>query len=567
MLEFQGKSVYKGIAAGRIRVLGKEERKISFCYAPDIAAETMRLEQALQAAGEQLEEIYLRALVQVGEKEASIFRMHKLILQDEMYITAVKELIREENANAEYAVAAVADKFATMFEQMPDDSMQSRAADVRAVSDQLLACLLSEEGKQGRMAPPGIGWKSEGETNEEDVIYDIEPVIILAEDLTPGQTVQLDKKSVLAFVTVRGSVNSHAAILARTMNIPTLVGTQISYGLEVPDLEVLNGRLAVVDGYYGSFYVDPDESYLQEVRQKMFADREQKEKLEAFKGKETVTADGRKIELYANIGSVEDVADALENDAEGIGLFRSECLYLGRDTYPGEDEQQSAYRAVAEAMKGKRVVIRTLDIGADKQAEYFGLTPERNPAMGFRAIRICLTRPEMLKIQLRAILRAAVHGNVAVLYPMITSVWEVRRLRELLAEAQAELEAEGIPYGPVEQGVMVETPAAALISDLLAPLVDFFSIGTNDLTQYTLAIDRENGELDDFYDGNHPAVHRLIRLAAQNARQAGIRCCICGEAAADPGMTEAFLEWGIDELSVAAGSILPLRKQIREYRK
>lgn len=535
-------------------MLGGEKRKIPFYRVTDAEAEVKRLENAGMAAENRLEEIYRKAVEQVGEEEAAIFRVHKMILQDSVFMDAVREMILSEKTNAEYAAAAAGERFAAQFAAMQDERMQSRAADVKDASQQLVAGFL--EGAAGQ-----------GNRNSTT-----EPVIILAEDLSPSQTVQLDQEAVAAFVTVHGSVNSHTAILARTMNIPALIGTQLIPAEPVQNgcvqkestvsLSELDGHLAVVDGYNGCFCVDPDKAYLRAVEDIIVKERKERAHLSALKGLLTIAPDGRRLKLCANIGSVKDLEAALDNDAEGIGLFRSECLYLGRETCPGEEEQFAVYRKVAEAMPDKRVVIRTMDIGADKQAEYLGLASEKNPAMGFRAIRICLTRTELLKTQLRAILRAAAYGQVAVLYPMVTSVWEVRRLRELLQEAGKELETEGKPYRMVEQGIMIETPAAAVISDLLAAEADFISIGTNDLTQYVLAVDRENGELDQFYDAYHPAVLRLIRMTVDNARQAGISCGICGELAADPAMTAHFLDWGVDMLSVSPGNILPLRKRI-----
>ncbi len=534
---FEGKSVFGGIAMGKIRVYKKDAQQVKRVKITDADAEIARFQKARDTAMQQLQQLYEKALQEIGETNAAIFEVHQMMLEDDDYNESVENIIRTEQVNAEYAVASTGDNFAEMFASMDDDYMRGRAADVRDISERVIG-ILSGAAADGIAAD--------------------EPVIIVADDLAPSETVQMDKSKVLSFVTIHGSLNSHTAILARTMSIPALVGTNI----DAPD--ALNGRFAVVDGAAGKLYVEPDEETMQQLEQKKQAFMEQKELLETLKGKENVTLDGRKIMLYANIGNSKDLATVIQNDAGGIGLFRSEFIYLERDHFPTEEEQFQIYKQVAQTMAGKRVIIRTLDIGADKQCDYFEMEKEENPAMGCRAIRICLTRPEIFKTQLRALFRASAFGKVAIMYPMITSVSEVRRIKEIVSEVCAELDAQGVAYGEVEQGIMIETPAAVMISDELAAEVDFFSIGTNDLTQYTLAIDRQNTKLDEFFDPHHPAVLRMIQMVVENAHKHGIWAGICGELGADSGLTQTFLKMGVDELSVSPGRILPLRKIIRE---
>ena len=534
---YKGKSVFGGIAMGRIRVYKKDQQLVKRQEIEDAEAECVRYRNARDEALKQLQELYDKALREVGEENAAIFEVHQMMLEDDDYNESVEDIIRTEQVNAEYAVAATGDNFAGMFAAMDDEYMRGRAADVKDISGRVLGIL------NGASAA--------------EVTVD-EPAIIVADDLAPSETVQMDKSKVLSFVTVHGSLNSHTAILARTMSIPALVGTNLT-----PDASV-DGKFAVVDGAAGKLYVEPDEETMKELEKRRREFLEQKELLETMKGRETITPDGQKMMLYANIGNTNDLATVIQNDAEGIGLFRSEFIYLERDHFPTEEEQFEIYKQVAEALAGKRVIIRTLDIGADKQCDYFELEKEENPAMGCSAIRICLTRPEIFKTQLRALFRASVFGKIAIMYPMITSVEEVRRIKEIVSEVKAELDAQGIAYGEVEQGIMIETPAAVMISDLLAEEVDFFSIGTNDLTQYTLAIDRQNTKLDAFFDPHHPAVLRMIRMVVDNAHKKGIWVGICGELGADMELTREFLQMGIDELSVSPGRILPLRKLIRE---
>lgn len=534
---FEGKSVFGGIAMGKIRVYKKDAQQVKRVKVTDAEAEIARYMQARDTAMQQLQQLYEKALQEIGETNAAIFEVHQMMLEDDDYNESVENIIRTEQVNAEYAVASTGDNFAQMFASMDDEYMQGRAADVRDISERMIGIL------NGAAA---------------DGIAADEPVIIVADDLAPSETVQMDKSKVLSFVTVHGSLNSHTAILARTMGIPALVATDIA------EADALDGRYAVVDGAAGKLYVEPDEETTGMLEQKKKEFQEQKELLETLKGKENVTLDGKKIMLYANIGNSKDLATVIQNDAGGIGLFRSEFIYLERDHFPTEEEQFQIYKQVAQTMAGKRVIIRTLDIGADKQCDYFEMEKEENPAMGCRAIRICLTRPEIFKTQLRALFRASAFGKLAVMYPMITSVSEVRRIKEIVAEVCAELDAQGVAYGEVEQGIMIETPAAVMISDLLAEEVDFFSIGTNDLTQYTLAIDRQNTKLDEFFDPHHPAVLRMIQMVVENAHKKGIWAGICGELGADPELTQTFLKMGVDELSVSPGRILTLRKIIRE---
>ena len=534
---YQGKSVFGGIAIGHLCVYKKGEQQVTRQKIEDVEAEVKRFQDAKEAAQTQLGELYDKAVREVGEANAAIFEMHQMLLEDEDYQDSVENIIRTQQVNAEYATAVTSDHFSSMFAEMDDDYMKERAADIRDISERVIANLNGE--------------------NKSKVVTD-EPVIILADDLAPSETVQLDKDKVLSFVTVHGSVNSHTAILARTMGIPALVSTEMEL------TEDLDGKLAVVDGNHGVIYVEPDAETMEKMKTLKKEEEEKKELLQTFKNKESVTLDGKKVLTYANIGNVKDLALVLQNGAEGIGLFRSEFLYLESETYPTEEEQFEVYKKVAETLAGKRVIIRTLDIGADKQADYFELAKEENPAMGVRAIRICLTRPEIFKTQLRALFRASAFGNIAIMYPMITSLSEIAQIKKIVEEVKEELDADSVPYGAPEQGIMIETPAAATISDLLAEEVDFFSIGTNDLTQYTLAIDRQNQSLDSFFDAHHIAVLRMINQTIQNAHKAGIWCGICGELGADSDLTELFLAMGIDELSVSPGRLLTIRRLICE---
>ena len=538
MQVYNGKSVFGGIAIGKISVYQKGEQQVKRVKITDADAEMERYADAKNAAVEQLQKLYDKALKEVGEANAAIFEIHQMMLDDDDYNESVENIIRTQMVNAEYAVAATADNFAQMFASMDDDYMKERAADVKDISERLLAILQGSESNKV-------------DTNE--------PVIIVADDLAPSETVQLDKDMVLSFVTVHGSLNSHTAILARTMAIPALIGTEA-----LPLNASVDGKLGIVDGFNGKIYVDPDENILTEMKAKQQEDLEKKQLLQTLKGKENITLDGQKVMLYANIGNIKDLATVIQNDAGGIGLFRSEFIYLEREDYPTEEEQFQIYKTVAETMAGKRVIIRTLDIGADKQCDYFNMEHEENPALGCRAIRICLTRPEIFKTQLRALFRASAYGKLAIMYPMITSVKEVYRIKEIVEEVKAELAEQGIEFAIPEQGIMIETPAAAMVSDELAKEVDFFSVGTNDLTQYTLAIDRQNTKLDEFYDAHHPAVLRMISMVAENAHKAGIWAGICGELGADTTLTQEFLAMGIDELSVSPGSILPIRKIVLE---
>ena len=531
----QGKSIFGGIAIGPIYFFTKEQKQVKRTKIEDAAAEIKRYEDACEAAKEQLGELYEKALKEVGESGAQIFEVHQMMLEDDDYNDSVKSIIETQMVNAEYAVATTGDNFAAMFAAMEDEYFQARAVDMKDISERVIDVLM------------GIG---------EAKSWD-EPSIIVAEDLAPSETVQFDKSKLLGFVTKLGSSNSHTAILARTMNIPALIQIDIQ--------EEWNGKMAVIDGFSGEFYIDPEPEILEKYQAKKEEQEAHRRLLAEQKGKPTVTKGGKAIKLFANIGSVSDLPAAMSNDAGGIGLFRSEFLYLESETYPTEDEQFKAYKMVAETMAGKKVIIRTLDIGADKQVDYFDLDKEENPAMGLRAIRICLTRPEIFKTQLRALLRASAYGNIAVMYPMIISVEEVRQIKAIMEDVKKELDDAGIAYGNVEQGIMIETPAAAMISDLLAKEVDFFSIGTNDLTQYTLAIDRQNAQLDEFYDPHHEAVLRMIEMVVDNAHKAGIWAGICGELGADMELTERFLAMGVDELSVSPTFIYPVRQIIREY--
>lgn len=534
---YKGKSVFGGIAIGKISVYKKDEQLVKRVKIEDADAEMERYTAARNIATAQLQKLYDKALKEVGEANAAIFEVHQMMLEDEDYNESVENIIHSQMVNAEYAVASTADNFAQMFEAMDDDYMRGRAADVRDISERVITVLAGGAGS---------GLDSD------------EPVIIAADDLAPSETVQLDKDKVLSFVTAHGSENSHMAILARTMGIPALIGTGIDLD------ETVDGKLGIVDGTNGVVYVDPDAELLEEMKKKQQEEQEKKRLLQTLKGKENITLDGQKVMLYANVGNIKDLGIALQNDAGGIGLFRSEFIYLGQDHYPTEEEQFQIYKTVAETMAGRRVIIRTLDIGADKQCDYFELDKEDNPAMGLRAIRICLTRPEIFKTQLRALFRASVYGNINIMYPMIISVDEVRQIKAIVEEVKAELAEQGIEYGNPAQGIMIETPASVMMSRELAEEVDFFSIGTNDLTQYTLAIDRQNSRLDKFFDSHHPAVLRMIQMTVENAHKAGIWCGICGELGADQALTKDFLAMGVDELSVSPGSILPLRKIILE---
>ena len=534
---YQGKSVFGGIAIGRISVHKKDEQQVKRVRIEDPEQEILRYRQAKQTAMEQLRGLYQKALKEVGEANAAIFEIHQMMLEDDDYNESVENIIRMQQVNAEYAVASTGDNFAQMFSAMDDDYMRARSADVKDISERVLSVL---GGRTTGIAASG------------------EPVIIVADDLAPSETVQLNKDLVLSFVTVHGSVNSHTAILARTMSIPALIGTAI------PLTDDIDGKVGIVDGKNGCIYVDPDEDTLGRMQQLKLEEQEKKELLQTLKGRENITIDGKKIMLYANIGNSKDLAAVLQNDAGGIGLFRSEFIYLERETFPTEEEQFQIYRTVAETMAGKPVIIRTLDIGADKKCDYFEMEPEENPAMGCRAIRICLTRPEIFKTQLRALFRASAFGNISIMYPMIISVEEVHRIKEIVTEVKRELTEQGVAFGEPKQGIMIETPAAVMMSEELAKEVDFFSIGTNDLTQYTLAIDRQNPKLDAFYDPHHPAVLRMIQMVVENAHKAGIWAGICGELGADTTLTRRFLAMGVDELSMSPGSILPVRKIILE---
>lgn len=537
MEQYQGKSVFGGVAIGRIHIFSKAQQQVKRIKVQDTEAEKKRYREAVQTAIAELQGLYDKALKEVGEANAAIFEMHQMMLEDEDFTESVENIIDSQSVNAEYAVASTGDNFAQMFASMDDEYMRGRAADVKDISERLVSVLNGASRQQ----------------MDAD-----EPVIVMAVDLAPSETVQMDKDKVLSFVTTQGSVNSHTAILARTMSIPALIGVDMPLDAE------LEGKFAIVDGDNGTVYIDPSEDVLAQMQEKKEQAEEKKQLLQQLKGKETITKDGKKIKLYANIGNSKDLAMVLQNDAEGIGLFRSEFLYLEKEDYPTENEQFMVYKMVAETMAGKQVIIRTLDIGADKQCDYFNMDPEDNPALGYRAIRICLTRPEVFKTQLRALYRASAFGNISIMYPMITSVWEVKQIKKIVEEVKEELRAQNIEFGEVAQGIMIETPAAVMISRELAKEVDFFSIGTNDLTQYTLAIDRQNPKLDDFYDAHHPAVLKMIHMVAQNAHAEGIWAGICGELGADLELTEQFLQMGIDELSVSPGRILPIRKIVRE---
>ena len=539
MQSYQGKSVYKGIAMGPVVVLKKNDYQVKRTRIEDPEAEIKRVDEALEKSKEQLQKLYDKAVQEVGEASAAIFEVHQMMLEDDDYLEAIQNTIRTEQINAEYAVAATGDNFAEMFASMDDDYMKARSADIKDISERLVRNLSGQDDAD---------------------LSSIEPSIIVADDLSPSETVQMDKDKILAFVTVHGSTNSHTAILARMMNIPALIGVDMN--LE----ELHTGMEAVVDGFQGVVIFEPDETVKAQTTEKMAEEAEKLRLLQELKGKENVTLDGHKINIYANIGSVGDLGYVMENDAGGIGLFRSEFLYLGRNDFPTEEEQFQAYKQAVQMMAGKKVIIRTLDIGADKQVDYFNLGNEDNPAMGYRAIRICLKQPEIFKTQLRALLRAAVYGNLSIMYPMITSTEEVKKIYEIVAEVEEELKAQEIQYKIPEQGIMIETPAAAIISDRLAEMVDFFSIGTNDLTQYTLAIDRQNEKLDEFYNPHHEALLRMIQMVVDNAHKCGKWAGICGELGADTTLTEEFVRMGLDELSVAPSMVLKLRKIVREMK-
>ena len=538
MITIKGKSVFGGVSIGKIMFYKRNEKVIKRTHVDDVDAEWKRFCDAKDTAVSQLKELYDKAIEDVGEANAMIFEIHQMMLEDLDYLESIENIIRTQEVNAEFAVATTADNFAQMFAAMDDAYMQGRAADVKDVSERVLDILCGVSGGMKEMT---------------------EPCIIAADDLAPSETVQLDKSKVLGFATMYGSSNSHTAILARTMNIPAVIG------LGEDLLTKYDGKMAVIDGFTGMLYIDPDEETMKVMEEKRAKDQEQKALLEQLKGKENVTKSGQKINVYANIGNVSDVGAVLKNDAGGIGLFRSEFLYLENSDFPTEEQQFAVYKQVAENMAGKKVIIRTLDIGADKQVDYFGLDKEENPALGYRAIRICLTRKEIFKTQLRALYRAAMFGNISIMFPMIISVAEVHEIKAIIAEVKEELKNEGIPFkDDVELGDMIETPASVMISRELAKEVDFFSVGTNDLTQYTLAIDRQNAKLDKFYDPHHPAVLAMIKMAADNAHAEGAWIGICGELGADLELTEEFLKMGLDELSVSPAMVLPLRKRIRE---
>ncbi len=537
MLKFSGKSVYKGIVLGPAAVLKNNDFQVKRERAEDSEAEIARVEMAVEKAQEQLQKLYEKAVKEVGEASAAIFEVHQMMLEDDDYRDAISSMIRTEQINAEYAVAVTGDNFSEMFANMDDDYMKARAADIKDISNRLVRNLAGQEDMD---------------------FGSMEPSVIIADDLSPSETVQMDKSKILAFVTVHGSTNSHTAILARMMNIPALIGVPM-------DLEEIHtGQTVVVDGFRAEVVFDPTEELCRETEARMKEEQEKTELLQTLKGKENVTRSGKKIHIYANIGSVGDVGYVLENDAGGIGLFRSEFLYLGRNDFPTEEEQFQAYRQVVQTMAGKKVIIRTLDIGADKQVDYLNLGREDNPAMGYRAIRICLKQKDIFKTQLRALLRAAAYGNLSIMYPMIISTEEVRQIYSIVDEVECELNDAGIPYKIPEQGIMIETPASVMISDELAEMVDFFSIGTNDLTQYTLAIDRQNEKLDDFYNPHHKAILRMIKMVVDNAHKHGKWAGICGELGADLELTQEFVRMGLDELSVAPSMVLKVRKNVRE---
>jgi phosphotransferase system enzyme I (PtsI) len=532
--KYTGKSVFGGIAIGKVLLFHKKEGQVRRNHIEDVETEILRVDKAREKAKEELQKLYEKAVTQVGEQNAMIFEVHQMMLEDQDYVDSITYMIKNEQINAEYAVASTGDNFAELFSSMDDDYMKERAADVKDISNRLINVL---HGKA-----------------ESSLMAD-EPYILVADDLAPSETLQLDKTKVLAFVTRKGSTNSHTAILARMMNIPALIGVDFD--------ENCDGKDAIVDGYEGIFIIEPTEEIIDSMKEKQQKDIYKKKLQQELKGKENVTIDGTKIGIFANIGSASDVASVLQNDAGGIGLFRSEFLYLEKDTFPSEEEQFQTYRAVVENMAGKKVIIRTLDIGADKQADYFGLEKEENPALGYRAIRICLNQPDIFRTQLRAIYRASIYGTVGIMYPMIISVDEVKKIKEIVQSVKDELTKQGIPFNKVEQGIMIETPAAVMISDLLAKEVDFFSIGTNDLTQYTLAIDRQNPKLDFIYDPHHPAILRMIQMVIENGHKGGCWVGICGELGGDITLIEAFLRMGLDEVSVSPNLVLSVRDKVR----
>lgn len=535
MEKYAGKSIFRKVAIGKVFFYEKNTAVVKRTKIDDPKAELERFEQAKETAKAQLQGLYEKALHEVGDSGAAIFEVHMMMIDDLDYNGSIQNMIESQSVNAEYAVAMTGDNFSTMFAEMDDDYMKARAADVKDISERLVSVLSGYDNDMGNLE---------------------EPVILVADDLAPSETVQMDKSKLLAFVTEHGSSNSHTAILARTMNIPAIIG--------IPIKKEWHGHMAIVDGYAGCVIIDPDEEEIAKAKKAVVEEEEKQKLLKTLKGQKTITKDGKEIHLYANIGSVADTASVLMNDAEAIGLFRSEFLYLESDTYPTETEQFNAYKTVAENMAGKKVIIRTLDIGADKQVDYFELDKEENPALGYRAIRICLTREEVFKTQLRALLRASAYGNISIMFPMIISVDEVRKIKQILEEVKEELRESGIPFKDVEIGVMIETPAAVMISEQLAQEVDFFSIGTNDLTQYTLAIDRQNPKLDEFYDAHHPAVLRMIQMTIENGHKGGAWVGICGELGADLELTETFLRMGVDELSVSPTFVLPVRNRVRE---
>lgn len=534
MKKYNGKSIFKGIAIGDILFYQKEKQQVKRQRVEDVAKEKERYQMASQKASEQLKQLYDKVLQEVGEANAAVFEVHMKMLEDDDYVSSIVNMIETQEVNAEYAVAVTGDNFAEMFSQMDDEYFKARAADVKDITERLIS-VLNEQDDKGTLGD--------------------DPVIVVADDLAPSETVQMDKEKLLAFVTKYGSANSHTAILARTMNIPALIDVDIQ--------TEWNGKLAIVDGKEGQLIIEPDEETLAFYRRQQQEEQEARALLSELKGQEDITLDGKRIKLYANIAGVGDVANVLANDAAGIGLFRSEFLYLEAEDYPDEETQFLAYKRVVEMMAGKKVVVRTLDIGADKQVDYFKLDKEDNPAMGFRAIRICLERPEIFRTQLRALIRASAYGEIAIMYPMIISVEEVCRIREIVDSVKRELDEQGISYGNFEQGIMIETPAAVMMSEELAQHVDFFSIGTNDLTQYTLAIDRQNMKLDSFYDSHHPAILKMIQTTITNGHKGGCWVGICGELGADTSLTETFLKMGVDELSVSPSFVLPIRRIIR----
>lgn len=537
MREYSGKSVYGGIAIGPIKVIKKDNSQVKRIHITDTESEVNRFVQAKQNSKEQLEKLYEKAVLEVGEANAAIFDIHNMMLDDLDYIESIENVIRTQSVNAEYAVALTGDNFSEMFSAMDDDYMKARASDVKDISERIIRNLAKIEDINSS--------------------FD-ESVIIVADDLAPSETVQLDKEKVLSFVTVHGSSNSHTAILAKTMNIPSVINCPVEIDSDI------DGAFGIVDGYNGKLYIEPDESIISAMKKRQQEDVEKQKLLFTLKGKSNTTLDGKEIKLYGNIGNLKDLASVFINDGDGIGLFRSEFIYLERNDFPSEEEQFQIYKVAAETLAGKKLIIRTLDIGADKQAGYFNLESEENPAIGYRAIRICLKQPDIFKTQLRAIYRASAFGNISIMYPMIISVDEVKRIKEITEEVKNELKAGGVTFNDVEQGIMIETPAAALISDELAKEVDFFSIGTNDLTQYTLAIDRQNSKIDDFFNPHHPAVLRMIKMVIDNAHKNNIWVGICGELGADTDLTPVFLKMGIDELSVSPSAILKVRKKIRE---